>query len=230
MSVCTNCSHPLQEQSNYCSQCGQSIIHYDKPLKPVLIDMLHESLDIDGRLLLSLKTLLFKPGLLTLEYNNGMRKKYTPPLRMYLAISIIFFFLISILETNYQEITDNMFSHSEYYPRLMFVLLPVFALILQLMFRGTFYLSNLIFAIHIHCVSYLVFLITLPLEMYEFIHPVFILIQIILFVYLLFYTALALKKYYAQSWLVTIIKFFICTLSYMAIIVAGIKLMFEVFP
>ena len=131
MPVCTNCSHPLQSESNYCSHCGQSVVSFQKPIKPVLADMIHETLDIDGRMFLSLKTLFLKPGLLSLEYAQGKRMKYTPPLRMYLVISIIFFVLIAQLAPGGLGLSDNLPSHSEYYPRIMFLLLPVFALLLQ---------------------------------------------------------------------------------------------------
>ena len=109
MSICTNCNHQLQPQSKYCAYCGQSIVNYQKPIKPVITEMLHESLDIDGRLFLTLKTLLFKPGFLTLEYTNGKRKKYTPPLRMYLVISIIFFLLLSLINLNTMAVNDDIY-------------------------------------------------------------------------------------------------------------------------
>lgn len=162
--------------------------------------MIHESLDIDGRMFLTLKTLLLKPGLLSLEYRNGRRASYTPPFRMYLVVSIFFFVLISYLDFSGSGHIDNPTVRSEYYPKIMFILLPVFALLLQLFFRGTFYLSNLIFAIHIHCIAYLVFAITLPLEVYEQNYPLFVYLQIPFIAYLLAYIVLALKRYYAQSW------------------------------
>ncbi|MBT8114499.1 MAG: DUF3667 domain-containing protein [Arenicella sp.] len=170
--------------------------------------MIHESLDIDGRMFLTLKTLLLKPGMLSLEYRNGRRAKYTPPFRMYLVISILFFLLVSTLDfSGYGQVDDSV-ARSEYYPKIMFVLLPVFALLLQLFFKGTFYLSNLIFAIHIHCISYLAWAVMLPLEEYEKAYPVFIYLQIPFIVYLLVYIVLALKRYYAESWRKVIAKFF----------------------
>ena len=168
--------------------------------------MIHEALDIDGRMLLTLKTLLLKPGLLSLDYRNGKRASYTPPLRMYLVISILFFLLFSFFDFSGSGVIDNPGARSEYYPRIMFVLLPVFALLLQLFYRGTFYLSNLVFAIHIHCIVYLVIAITLPMEMYESNAKFFVFLQIPFLIYLLGYFVLALKRYYAQSWWKTIAK------------------------
>ncbi len=230
MPVCTNCNQRLIHDAHYCANCGQSITQFQRPLRPVLTDMLHETLDIDGRLVLTLKTLLFKPGFLTLEYCNGKRQKYTPPLRLYLAISIIFFLLLSVLDMNHGELDDGIFLRTEYYPRLMFVLLPLYALLLQLLFRGTFYISNLIFAIHIHCISYLTFMVMLPLEAYEYIHPILIILQFPLLFYLLIYAVLAMKNYYDQSWPKTASKFAAITLSYMMILTLTIRLFAKIFP
>ncbi len=229
MSTCTNCNQQLLPKSYYCPNCGQSITQFQRPIKSILTEMLHESLDIDGRLSLSLKTLFLKPGFLTLEYCNGKRQKYTPPLRMYLVISIIFFLLLSFLSMNDGEINGNLFLHPEYYPKLMFVLLPAYALLLQVFFRGTFYISNLIFSIHIHCMSYLAFMIMFPLEAYEYIHPIFIAIQIPIFFYLIVYTALAMKNYYVQSWQKIIVKLIAISLSYIALLTLCIKLITQFF-
>lgn len=208
MPNCSNCDNLLTQQSKFCSQCGQSVISFEKPIRPVLTDMLHETLDIDGRLLLTIKTLLSKPGFLSLEYRNGKRNSYTPPLRMYLVTSILFFLLISVLDLSSYQQSDNFAAQAEYYPKIMFVLLPLFALILQLLFRETFYLSNLVFALHIHCMAYMIFAIMIPMEVYEKTYPLLLFLQFPLFIYLIVYILLALRRYYAQSWTKVIAKFF----------------------
>lgn len=169
--------------------------------------MIHETLDIDGRMFLTLKTLLTEPGVLSSEYRDGRRIKYTPPLRMYLIVSIAFFLVISFLDSNGVDPDGVRASEAEYYSRLMFLLLPVFALFLQLLYRRTFYICNLIFAMHIHCISYLVFMIMLPLEAYEKTSSVLIYLQVPFLLYLTAYFPLALKKYYAENWIPTIAKF-----------------------
>lgn len=218
---CNNCDSQLAEDSKYCARCGQRILNSEKPIRPMIAEMLHETLDIDGRMLVTLKALLFKPGFLSLEYKNGKRTTYTPPLRLYLVFSISFFFLLSMLDLKSYEQLDGASINPEYYPRIMFVLLPVFALFLQLLFRGTFYLSNLIFAIHIHCLAYLVFAITIPLEVYEQRYQIFIFLQIPFIIYLLSYIALALKRYYAQSWRSVIAKFSALFVLYAAVMGIG---------
>ena len=50
---------------------------------------------IDSRLFITLKHLITKPGFLTLEYWEGRRTKYLPPLKLYLVLSVLYFFVIS---------------------------------------------------------------------------------------------------------------------------------------
>ncbi len=219
MSTCANCNNSMSSHSHFCAICGQSVISFQRPIKPVLMEMIHETLDIDGRLFLTLKTLILKPGLLSLEYNQGKRMKYTPPLRMYLVISILFFLFISLLPDSTFDVNRNAASNSEYYPKIMFLVLPFFAAILQLMYKQTFYLSNLVFSIHLHCMAFIVFMITFPLEAIEKIHPIFLILQIPLLLYLFSYFAFSLKRYYAQSWPITLIKFI--SLIFIYIFVVG---------
>ena len=211
---CTNCHNALQEQDKYCGHCGQREFSVEKPIRPVLAEMLHETLDIDGRMLLTMKTLLTKPGQLSLEYKNGRRNRYTPPLRMYLVISILFFLIFSLSGIGESTHVENSAARTEHFPKLMFVLLPLFALLLQLLFRGTFYLSNLVFAIHIHCMAFLVLACMLPMEVFEKTYPVLVVMQFPLLLFLLLYIGLALKRYYVQSWSKVITKFVVLLLVY----------------
>lgn len=197
---CKNCQTKLQETAHFCLKCGQSTASLNRPFFVVAKDILHELLDIDGRLGFTLRTMLSKPGQLTLEFNQGKRVKYTPPLRLYLAISILFFILLSsiyqVYDPNY-ALTDSM---SSYYSKAMFVLFPVFALIVQLFFRQSFYIGNLVFSMHLHSIIYLMLMIIAPLEALEQSHLIFLLLQAPPTLYLIWYVFSAFKTVYQQSW------------------------------
>jgi hypothetical protein len=215
---CKNCQTKLQEGARYCLQCGQSGVNLHRPFVIVTKEMLHELLDIDGRLWLTLRTMLSKPGQLTLEFNQGKRVKYTPPLRLYLAISILFFIIFSSIYQVYEPdraITDSMSSH---YSKAMFVLFPIFALIVQLFFRQSFYIGNLVFSMHIHSIFYLVLMIIAPLEAFEQIHLTFLLLQIPPTLYLIWYMFTAFKTVYQQSWQKTLAKGVAVYIIYMSVL------------
>lgn len=53
--------------------------------------------ELDGRAYRTIFTLFTRPGFLTREYFSGRRMQYTPPLRLFLIISISFFLLVGMV-------------------------------------------------------------------------------------------------------------------------------------
>lgn len=91
---CANCGVALLGQ--YCSDCGQEDREVRRPFWRILSHLLHAMFDLDGRVYRSLFLLYTRPGYLSDEYVNGRRSRYTPPLRMFLVLSISFFLMVSI--------------------------------------------------------------------------------------------------------------------------------------
>lgn len=92
---CHNCgTEPLD--TPYCPNCGQENVNRTVPLGIFLQDILEEFVKWDGRLFTTVYALLFRPGLLTSEYNAGRRVRYLSPFKMYFIVSAIFFFLFSL--------------------------------------------------------------------------------------------------------------------------------------
>lgn len=86
---CRNCDTPLAGQ--YCVECGQRDEHRIVSLWELLRDAAGDIFDVDSRIWRTLIPLLLRPGLLTLEYLRGRRMRYTPPVRLYLVTSLVFF-------------------------------------------------------------------------------------------------------------------------------------------
>jgi len=95
--ICPNCG--AEEVGKYCPNCGQSNKDFNKPLKEVMGDLL-DSINLDIRLLNTLIPFFTKPGFLAQEYFKGRRKKYVPPMRMYILFSVLFFFLAQFTDTS----------------------------------------------------------------------------------------------------------------------------------
>ncbi len=91
---CGNCSEPLTGQ--YCHHCGQRDRSRMISLWELVRDLIGDLFEVDSRLWRSLVPLLVRPGKLTREYLAGRRVHYTPPLRMYLVLSILFFVIASL--------------------------------------------------------------------------------------------------------------------------------------
>ena len=92
--LCKNCNSELV--GVYCSECGQKDSQL-LSIKETLKEFTDNVFSFDTRFFITLKYLITKPGLLTTEYWLGRRTKYLPPLRLYLVMSLMYFFISSII-------------------------------------------------------------------------------------------------------------------------------------
>ncbi len=92
---CANCGHPVT--GNFCPQCGQEDKDVRRPFFYFLQELLKVVFVLDGRAYRTVFYLLTRPGFLTREYFQGRRASYTPPLRLFLVISVGFFLLVGIV-------------------------------------------------------------------------------------------------------------------------------------
>ncbi len=91
---CLNCGQPME--ASFCAHCGQEEKQVKRPFILFVQEFLWVVFELDGRAYRTLGNLLIRPGFLTLEYFAGRRVKYTPPLRLFLIISIGFFLIVSL--------------------------------------------------------------------------------------------------------------------------------------
>ena len=166
----------------------------------------------------TLKVLVSKPGELSRAFNAGQRIHYSPPLRLYLAISILFFLLYAYLGQIYSPESAATGNTADYYAKAMFVLFPIFALLSQIFFQQSRFLGNLVFSMHIHSLVYLVLMVIAPLEANESRHIIFVWLQLPPTLYLAWYYFMAFKHVYQQNWWMTAIKAWAIFMIYMAIL------------
>ena len=93
--LCKNCNSELL--GIYCSECGQKNTEL-LSVKAIVKELTDNVFSFDSRFFITLKYLIIKPGFLTKEYWAGRRTTYLPPLRMYLVLSVFYFFLHSIMD------------------------------------------------------------------------------------------------------------------------------------
>lgn len=103
--ACANCGSALN--GHYCAICGQANTEVKRPIWSLIKDLLHIVLDLDGRAYHSLFLLFTRPAYLSRAYISGQRARFTPPLRLFLAISILFFVVVSA-ENGLQRLTSAM--------------------------------------------------------------------------------------------------------------------------
>jgi len=97
---CLNCSTNLVNNTghllNYCPNCGQKNSNRKVGIGYFISELLGSFFNFDSKFFKSLFPLIFQPGKLTKQFNEGKRVRFLPPLRMYLFSSFLYFFVLSI--------------------------------------------------------------------------------------------------------------------------------------
>jgi len=95
--TCLNCRYVVENR--FCPNCGQENIDTRKTFYHLFVHFFEDLTHYENAFWKTIKNLLFKPATLTKEYLSGKRLSYLAPVRLYIFISLITFFLISILSS-----------------------------------------------------------------------------------------------------------------------------------
>ena len=98
---CENCGALLS--GRFCSQCGQPAVDYRRSFRHVIVDVLDSFLSWDSKILATIGYLLTRPWKLTNEFLAGHRVRYLNPLRLYLLVSVLFFFIANYGERRVEK-------------------------------------------------------------------------------------------------------------------------------
>lgn len=91
---CLNCHAQLSPDQAHCHQCGQSVKEARLTLSALFSEFLSNLFNVDGRILRTIRH-MWKPAYLTQQYVAGKRKSYFNPVRFFLVMLIIQFFMIN---------------------------------------------------------------------------------------------------------------------------------------
>ncbi|PKP06774.1 MAG: hypothetical protein CVU10_04235 [Bacteroidetes bacterium HGW-Bacteroidetes-5] len=265
--ICKNCDTSFQ--GHYCPNCGQSVKDLDIPFKVLIFDIMANMWAFDTRVFKTLKSLLFKPGDMALDYVAGRRARYMPPFRLYIFISFIFFLLLNISVTksvnrdwdlltvrersdtvkdvrnSVISITKDSDSESDnklknfiekiesnkgyYVTRFltilswsMFLLMPLYAFFLWLLFRKNqrFFLGHFIFAINQHALLFIIFITLLSINLI-FPHKSTFPESWLLLLFPI-YIVIGSRKLYSRKWISTILR--LTTVQFMYMLVLSVAI------
>ncbi|MBI1767398.1 MAG: DUF3667 domain-containing protein [Bacteroidetes bacterium] len=104
--LCLTCGTKLK--GNYCSHCGE------KKLNPTADYSIHKFIEqsvdgfthFDSKFLRSFRALLFKPGLLTVEFIHGRRMRYMKPVQIFIIASVLFYFFFPKASTFFAPVAQ----------------------------------------------------------------------------------------------------------------------------
>ena len=89
--ACPSCAEEMLGE--YCHRCGEhDPAALDPSLRGFFRDAVHEVVDVDSRVLRTLRALFLRPGLLTTEHLAGRRRPYVGPLKLYVVIFAVVLF------------------------------------------------------------------------------------------------------------------------------------------
>lgn len=107
----------------------------------------------------------------------------------------------------------------EQVPKVMFLLLPVYAFLLKLLYilKKRYYVEHFVFALHLHALMFFVFFLMIVTSRI----PV---VQGLLFAWVPIYTLIAMRRVYQQGWLVTFAKWAALGITYLLVLLGGLIL------
>lgn len=87
--TCKSCSNVFT--GKFCNNCGEKLYNdHDKSLKHLFDDVFHFFTHFDNKFLKTVKLVLFKPGYLSSQYCEGIRKPYFKPVSLFIICVILY--------------------------------------------------------------------------------------------------------------------------------------------
>jgi hypothetical protein len=291
---CQNCGTELL--GPHCYRCGQPVNGLVRHFSSIVGDFADSVLNIDARVFRSLWPLFSKPGFLSREYFAGRRVRYVSPVRLFVFLSIVTFFVaqltihvdsdgdreagaatqqsaqqdpdegigtISLNGEDWNATTNPVdigwlpafadawinrqigrgiqnaseLQHDQErfkdailgaIPSTLFVLLPIFALMLKVayFFRHRLYMEHLIVALHSHaflCLALLLAFLSGALgKAVPALDTACNWIEGLLFAWMPLYLLLMQKRVYGQGWPMTVLKYLVLGTCYFVLLGFGV--------
>lgn len=177
---CANCGARLH--GSFCAACGQPVRLLDPPIGHFAKEFAKEFLDVDNRVLRSLRRLFFSPGFLTREHVEGRRAPWISPLRLYLVTSVACFTVLVLVgdsggvsfsvggdpaatgrrlqRLGYASVDELRAAvdaaRATWMPRVMFILVPLVAWLVARVRRtsGRGYPAHFVFTLHLYAAGF----------------------------------------------------------------------------
>lgn len=104
--TCKNCGNTFT--GGYCNICGEKVYSpRDKKIWHLIEEATHFITHFEGTLFNTLSVLFTRPGKLSEDYCNGIRKKYFKPVSFFLLL-VVLYLLFPVFEGLNQSLVDHM--------------------------------------------------------------------------------------------------------------------------
>jgi Protein of unknown function (DUF3667) len=96
ITTCKNCGNSFS--GKFCNECGEKVYsEKDKSIFSFVDEGFHFLTHFEGKFFTTIKTFFTKPGKVSLDYCDGVRKKYFKPLSLFLIL-VIFYLIFPFFE------------------------------------------------------------------------------------------------------------------------------------
>ncbi|MES2410459.1 MAG: DUF3667 domain-containing protein, partial [Bacteroidota bacterium] len=100
--TCLNCNYVVENR--FCPNCGQENTDTRKTFHHLFVHFFEDLTHYENAFWKTIKNLFLKPASLTKEYLSGKRLSYLAPVRLYIFISFVTFFLIAVFPNDKDEL------------------------------------------------------------------------------------------------------------------------------
>jgi len=109
--TCISCDAKLT--GLFCHQCGQKSDDYRRSVFSLVTERFASIFSLENRMWRTWLSLLTRPGKAAREFADGKRTKWTSPVRIYLAMSIVLFGYMSLTETRIFSVRTDIVPRAE---------------------------------------------------------------------------------------------------------------------
>lgn len=102
--TCLNCGHTVEEI--YCPHCGQENTETRQPFHFLFTHFIEDFVHYDGSFWTTVRKLFFRPGEATKSYLSGKRHSTVNPVKLYIFVSFITFFVLAVFPSKKVIDTD----------------------------------------------------------------------------------------------------------------------------
>lgn len=100
--TCPNCDSPAA--GNYCAQCGQPTHLHKDTFWGLVTHFIAHYFHFESKFWQTMRTLMVRPGALTVAYLAKQRARHVPPMSLYIFVAVAFLLLSSLFSTGYKKL------------------------------------------------------------------------------------------------------------------------------
>ncbi len=100
--ACLSCAAAIV--GPYCARCGQKNDDMRRSSFILFKDFVKDTFAFDSRMWKTLGLMAVAPGIVATSYSHGKRSRYTPPVRLFLVVSFLFFLDLGLTRTMFMAL------------------------------------------------------------------------------------------------------------------------------